>query len=73
MRYELTDYEWDAIKPMLPNKARDCRNSIHFLGLNVGDVACLRARRCLLPSGTQNQMDRLQAVRDQQSDRGRLS
>jgi hypothetical protein len=36
MRYELTDYEWDAIKPMLPNKARDCRNSIHFLGLNVG-------------------------------------
>jgi transposase len=22
MRYELTDYEWDAIKPMLPNKPR---------------------------------------------------
>jgi transposase len=22
MRYELTDYEWAAIKPMLPNKAR---------------------------------------------------
>ena len=22
MRYELTDYEWTAIKPMLPNKRR---------------------------------------------------
>jgi hypothetical protein len=22
MRYELTDYEWDAIKPFLPNKPR---------------------------------------------------
>ncbi len=22
MRYELTDYEWAAIRPMLPNKAR---------------------------------------------------
>jgi transposase len=22
MRYELTDYEWAAIKPMLPNKPR---------------------------------------------------
>ena len=22
MRYELTDYEWSAIKPMLPNKSR---------------------------------------------------
>jgi hypothetical protein len=23
MRYELTDHEWAAIKPMLPNKPRD--------------------------------------------------
>lgn len=22
MRYELTDYEWTTIKPMLPNKPR---------------------------------------------------
>ena len=22
MRYELTDYEWAAIRPMLPNKPR---------------------------------------------------
>ncbi|WP_338310638.1 transposase, partial [Bradyrhizobium ottawaense] len=22
MRYELTDYEWSVIKPMLPNKSR---------------------------------------------------
>ena len=25
MRYELTDYEWTAIRPMLPNKARGVR------------------------------------------------
>jgi transposase len=23
MRYELSDYEWTAIKPMLPNKPRN--------------------------------------------------
>ena len=34
MRYELTDYEWAAIRPMLPNKARGvCR---------VGDRCVLR-------------------------------
>ena len=25
VRYELTDYEWAAIRPMLPNKARGVR------------------------------------------------
>ena len=25
MRYELSDYEWTAIKPMLPNKPRRVR------------------------------------------------
>jgi transposase len=25
MRYELSDYEWTAIKPMLPNKPRGVR------------------------------------------------
>ena len=25
MRYELTDYEWAAIRPMLANKARGVR------------------------------------------------
>jgi transposase len=25
MRYELADYEWTAIKPMLPNKPHACR------------------------------------------------
>ncbi len=25
MRYELSDYEWTAIKPMLPNKLRGVR------------------------------------------------
>ena len=25
MRYELTNYEWSVIRPMLPNKPRACR------------------------------------------------
>jgi transposase len=44
MRYELSDYEWGIIKPMLPNKPRgiprvyDRRvlNGIFFLGPAVG-------------------------------------
>jgi hypothetical protein len=28
MRYELSDYEWTAIKPMLPNKPRGIRGSV---------------------------------------------
>ncbi len=46
MRYELTDYEWFAIKPMLPNKSRGVprvRPSCpqwHLLGLAIrGTVA----------------------------------
>jgi hypothetical protein len=27
MRYELSDYEWTAIKPMLPNKPRGVRRN----------------------------------------------
>ena len=29
MRYELTDYEWTAIKPMLPNKPRGDRRVLN--------------------------------------------
>ena len=32
MRYELSDHEWTAIKPMLPNKPRG------VLRVNVGPV-----------------------------------
>ena len=41
MRYELTDYEWAAIKPFLPNKPRgvprvnDRRVLRHLMGLAV--------------------------------------
>jgi transposase len=28
MRYELTDNEWSAIKPMLPNKPRGPRSEL---------------------------------------------
>ena len=28
MRYELSDYEWTAIKPMLPNKPRRVRRQM---------------------------------------------
>lgn len=36
MRYELTDREWAATKPMLPNKARDvpCVNDRRVLNGN---------------------------------------
>ena len=27
MRYELSDFEWTAIKPMLPNKTRGVRRA----------------------------------------------
>jgi transposase len=34
MRYELTDHEWAAIKPMLPNKPRGvpCRRDLPLSG-----------------------------------------
>jgi transposase len=31
MRHELSDYEWTAIKPMLPNKPRGVRRVNHQL------------------------------------------
>ena len=34
MRYELSDYEWTAIKPMLPNKLRRVRRVNDRRGLN---------------------------------------
>ena len=33
MRYELTDYEWAAIKPFLPNKPRGTRAGIVMGGM----------------------------------------
>ena len=47
MRYELSDYEWSVIKPMLPNKPRgiprveDRRTQRHLLGLAI---RCTMAR-----------------------------
>ena len=47
MRYELSDYEWSVIKPMLPKKPRGVprgggppRPLWHFLGLAI---------RCAMP------------------------
>jgi transposase len=31
MRYELTDQEWSAIKPMLPNKPRGVMKTVQHL------------------------------------------
>ena len=52
MRYELSDYEWTAIKPMLPNKPRGVRrvndrrvlNGIFWVLRSGAPCAC-----CLLP------------------------
>jgi hypothetical protein len=38
MRYELSDYEWTAIKPMLPNKPRGVRRVNDRRVLNGGIV-----------------------------------
>jgi transposase len=43
MRYELTDYEWAAIRPMLPNKARGVPR--------VDDRRILNGICCVLRSG----------------------
>ena len=42
MRYELTDYEWAAIRPMLPNKARGVRR-------RTIDVSSTASARCCDP------------------------
>ena len=44
MRYELTDYEWTAIKPMLPNKPRGVARVNDRRVLN-GIFWVLRSRR----------------------------
>jgi transposase len=41
MRYELTDYEWTAIKPFLPNKPRRAcitRNKRQSMGRSRGGL-----------------------------------
>ena len=43
MRYELSDYEWTAIKPMLPNKPRGIRRVNDRRALN-GIFWVLRSR-----------------------------
>jgi transposase len=54
MRYELSDYEWTAIKPMLPNKQRGVRRVNDRLVLN-GIFSVLRSgapwpsRACPIP------------------------
>jgi transposase len=45
MRYELSDHEWTAIKPMLPNKSRGVRR--------VSDRRVLNSIFWVLRSGAQ--------------------
>jgi transposase len=50
MRYELSDYGWTAIKPMLPNKPRGirCANNRHLLnGILGSGLWCAMARPML--------------------------
>lgn len=44
MRYELTDYEWTAIKPMLPNKPRGVPRVNDRRVLNASSGFCTPAR-----------------------------
>ena len=45
MRYELTDYEWAAIKPFLPNKPRGVPRVNDRRVLNGSFGSCVRVRR----------------------------
>ena len=45
MRYELSDYEWTAIKPMLPNKLRSVRRASDRRVLNGIFGFCDQVRR----------------------------
>ena len=45
MRYELSDYEWTAIKPMLPNKPRGIRR-VKTVACSMAPFGfCVRVRR----------------------------
>jgi hypothetical protein len=59
MRYELSDYEWTAIKPMLPNKPRGVPrvNDRRVLSLKVPDIDTL-----FPPTPNRQRRDRLAAV-----------
>jgi len=53
MRYELSDYEWTTIKPMLPNKPRGVRrvNDRHVLnGIFWYSVQVQRGATCQRPT-----------------------
>ena len=57
MRYELSDYEWSVIKPMLPNRSRgilrvDDRRILNGIFLGLGD----RVRRGAICRGTTEPM-----------------
>ena len=45
MRYELTDYEWAAIKPFLPNKPRGVPVLMTGACSTASFGSCARARR----------------------------
>ena len=45
MRYELSDHEWTAIKPMLPNKPRGLRRS-KCEHRSTRSLMCGRPLRC---------------------------
>lgn len=44
MRYELTDYEWTAIKPFRPNKPRGVRRVNDRRVLNASFWCCVQVR-----------------------------
>ena len=45
MRYELSDYEWSVIRPMLPNKSRAFRESTTGALSTASSGSCDQVRR----------------------------
>jgi ABC-2 type transport system permease protein len=52
MRYELTEYEWTAIKPMLPNKPRGMPIWAQWIGECLPLTHYLRIVRSIMLKGS---------------------
>jgi len=72
MRYELSDYEWFVIKPILPNKPRGVQRVNDRVAVQMIDTAVVRVHQhgaCIADNNHQD-MGRSQGGPDEQDSRG---
>jgi hypothetical protein len=58
MRYELSDYEWTAIKPMLPNKPRGVRTALGLSAEIRSSHGCFQIRPPTIQPGQHPKLHR---------------